>query len=182
MKLWHQPEAGREWAAVEIPPEGLAICGGPQPRFAAGSSRPAGASALLVPFQERGAAARAVLVSSPRSARALLVNGYPPLPAALIEHATEITFAGARLLVSLVGVAERQRLPEGAPPTRCARCTAELHAGDSVVRCPGCGGFFHEADPADAGAEARNCWSYADTCVCGRRRDEFAAAPGELDD
>lgn len=69
-----------------------------------------------------------------------------------------------------------ERLPEivpfpapqdGAPATYCARCRAEIAAGEPAVCCPACSTWHHEN-----AAVGHNCWTYAPHCaVCEQSAD-----------
>lgn len=53
-----------------------------------------------------------------------------------------------------------QPAPESLASTRCLLCSGTLTPGSPVVRCPGCGRYYHASKELD-------CYTYAPKCRCG---------------
>jgi hypothetical protein len=97
-----------------------------------------------------------------------LVNGDDvPLGIRVLQSGDEIrTHDGTTVGFSDERHADVVTYSAGSHPVRCGRCTTELEAGLTAVRCPSCSSWYHEHPEFP-------CWSSVPFCaVCG-----FETAP-----
>jgi hypothetical protein len=146
--------------------------------------------ARLVRFARHGVDRVALLTAPPalwRGSASILLNGFPPLGVVTLEDRDEILVHGEALLFA-ANAAEPVRDYEpavdavaGGARALCARCHLELHPGDRVKACAGCGAPAHEGElaPEPAGRPARLlCASYDRCCgACGQGEDELVWHP-----
>jgi hypothetical protein len=94
------------------------------------------------------------------------VNGWPVLGGAcVLEHRDEVLTARGRLCFSAESTPAVVPFTtgEGGRPATCPLCRRLIQDGVMAVQCPGCGRWFHQAQPAD-GRPAKPCWTYAPRC------------------
>ena len=165
--IWSSSAAG-EWQPVALAAEACAL-----PVHGLSLSQHAlppsptcdGSTAVLRRAQGVGDDAWALLSTSDA---AVLVNGLPvahgiviladrdeirfPSPAEPTEGpANPVYFSTERLAVVTT-------YPAGGRRGSCPRCKQSLTAGESAVRCPGCGLWHHAT-------EALPCWTYGEHCA-----------------
>jgi len=108
----------------------------------------------------------AALVSTPGAP--LRVNGYPPLPVAILEDRDRICVGSERLVFAAYGAAEDEVFVAGAGETRCACCRVPLATGVHIVRCPACSAPYHTGEVDEktyTGKEPPpNCADYEAVC------------------
>jgi hypothetical protein len=138
------------------------------------------ALAAIVPFLERRVWRAALL--TPAAGGACLLNGYPPLSAAVLEERDELIVGGQVLYFSAHGIAVKEHFVETGEPVRCPRCTDALSAGDEVMRCPACRAVHHEGVLAQQPEEIRCCFTYfGEPCAaCRRSAEELDWSPEEV--
>jgi hypothetical protein len=138
------------------------------------------ALAAIVPFQESRVSRAALLTRA--AGRTCLLNGFPPLAAAVLEEQDELIVCGQVLYFGAHGIAVKEHFVERGEPARCPRCKGGISAGDEVTRCPACRAAHHEGALAQKPGETRRCFSYfGEPCAaCGRSAEELDWSPEEV--
>jgi hypothetical protein len=140
-------------------------------------------AAQLLPIGKPGAGApgseSALLVlAAPNTGEAALqvtVNGFPALPANVVDVGDEIGVTGTRFVLR-ADEAPGVHPFDGTGHAMCTLCKRPLFRGDAVIACGHCGGPHHEGPRADRTQSPLWCHRYAPLCSrCGGE----LAAPAE---
>jgi hypothetical protein len=197
--IWFRSEPEAGWEQQEILDAGLTLGIGPAGRleFAPGASERA--PAVIMPFHENRVRRAALLTRG--TPEPCLLNGFPPLAAAVLEDrdelvvGREVAYSAAVLedrdelvvgrevaYFGSFGAAVGERFAEAAGPAPCARCKGAIAPGDAVTRCPACRAPHHEGALAGEPDEVRRCFSYfGEPCAaCGRSAAELVWSPEEV--
>ena len=80
---------------------------------------------------------------------------------ALRNHDAVQISGGERIYFSTDSAPAVAPYPTGKAPVPCARCGTLINSGDTAVKCPKCGAYFHQRPEIP-------CWLYTDHCGCGQ--------------
>jgi hypothetical protein len=178
--IWFRSEPEAGWEQQEILDAGLTLGIGPAGRleFAPGASERA--PAVIMPFHENRVRRAALLTRG--TPEPCLLNGFPPLAAAVLEDRDELVVGREVAYFGSFGAAVGERFAEAAGPAPCARCKGAIAPGDAVTRCPACRAPHHEGTLAGEPDEVRRCFSYfGEPCAaCGRSAAELVWSPEEV--
>jgi hypothetical protein len=120
----------------------------------------------LVPFHDSGRRQLALLGQNDSSIR---VNGQPVPGLRVLEHRDEILVGRLRFYYSAESTPDVVifQLEPGAKRPECPVCRMKIEDGQHVVRCPGCGRFYHQYEQTAAGGTTheKHCWTYRPVCA-----------------
>jgi hypothetical protein len=167
------------WQQQEIPDAGLTVAIGESGRLELTSGVSDRAAAVIVPFRENRVRRAALLTRG--AGESCLLNGLPPLTAAVLEDRDELVVGREVAYFGSFGAPVGEPFAEAAGPAPCARCKGAIAAGDEVTRCPACRAPHHEGRLAEEPDEVRRCFSYYDEpcAACGRSAAELVWSPEE---
>jgi len=120
--------------------------------------------AQLLPFNDSYGRQRWAMIPAGTKIDTLHLNGMIPFALHILQDRDELSTGGQRLYFTTGQPAEIEvfePLPDQ-PSLSCPRCKDSIEAGNEVVKCPGCGLWYHESAKLEL-----NCWSYDAQCVCG---------------
>jgi hypothetical protein len=180
MHIWRREESECRWEREEIPDAGLSLECGHDGRLGITPGVSDRALAAIVPFEESRVWHAALLTRT--AGGACLLNGFPPLAAAVLEERDELIVGSQVFYFGAHGVAVKEHFVEGDEPARCPRCKGGITAGDAVMRCPACRAAHHEGALEQTPGEIRRCFSYfGEPCAaCGRSAEEVGWSPEEI--